>query len=228
MILFHKPKASFIHIRKTGGTSFKRWVRDNISKVYYEDHTNHGSMERFPCQFGSVFPKHLDYSRTMMFTNNKPGVTFTFVRNPWARLLSVYTFGLKRCLDDDTMTKETYDQLMDPTFFKMYALYVYSLAPYSNDKIPKRTIVMKIPRHNYRHGQAHLIGNPDNNLDFYCKLENIEEDFKKVQKLFNCFEPLGHHKKSNDSDYRDWYDDELVERLTPKLNDDMKTFGYEF
>jgi len=236
MILFHDPKATFVHLRKCGGSSVKRWCWDYLEKGSYEHYSSHNTMvdennhNRFPVEFGNRFPKHLDYAKTMAFTREDPGFLFTIVRNPWDRLLSTYMFGLQRmCIIavEKGTDPSSIDRIKTKKGFKHYIYYLFNINRVKNLNKHARMLATLIPKHNYKPLQSTLMG-PLESYGLIMRLENIEEEFKTIQKMFNCFEPLGRHKVSNDFDYRDWYDDEMVELLTPKLKNDLDTFGYEF
>lgn len=236
MILFNNPKATFVHVRKCGGTSVKQWCYNYLDKDRYEHYFSNNSMvdennnRRFPIEFGNKFPKHLDYDKTIKFTRGDPGFLFTIVRNPWARLLSVYMFGLQK-LERFAIRKgkdpSLIDRIRTKKGFKHYVYFLFKINNVDRLNNHARMLATLIPKHNYKHLQSTLLG-PLESYDLIMKLENIEEDFKTIQKMFNCYEPLGRHKVSNDFYYRDWYDDEMVEALTPKLKNDLDNFGYEF
>ena len=71
----HKHKFIFIHINKCGGTSIDEHFTEN-----FKDTQKHLSTKLNPNEFDNYFK-------------------FTFVRNPWDRVVSFYHYQLKRKWD---------------------------------------------------------------------------------------------------------------------------------
>ena len=75
MIHFKDPSATFIHIMKTGGTSFRNWTTNHIGKDRYTNYKN-------PLTH-LTFEESKDHIKEL-------GQVFTIVRNPFSRLVSLY------------------------------------------------------------------------------------------------------------------------------------------
>ena len=60
------------------------------------------------------------------------------------------------------------------------------------------------------------------------RFETLEEDFKIIQILTNCYLPLPKENTTVHADYRTYYDDESRELVATWFADDIKQLGYEF
>ena len=109
MPIIHNLKAIFIHIPKTAGTSIEYTLIDNADKRNYkiEDEKNwYGNVKSPSKLYKSKFCYELDHSTLRYMKNNckfydKTYFKFSFVRNPYARLVSEFhhcKFGSSRFL----------------------------------------------------------------------------------------------------------------------------------
>jgi hypothetical protein len=60
------------------------------------------------------------------------------------------------------------------------------------------------------------------------RFENLEKDFKIIQDIFQCYEPLGMLNKINHDHYRTYYNDETRQAVAEMFKEDIEAFGYEF
>jgi hypothetical protein len=78
-IFVNKPRAVFIHIPKTGGTSVRSWMLNNVPTA--------------KAMFKNSFMKdHAPYSYIKKAINEDHGLVFAIVRNPWDRVVSAYHY----------------------------------------------------------------------------------------------------------------------------------------
>ncbi len=68
----------------------------------------------------------------------------------------------------------------------------------------------------------------DDEIDHIIRFENIQEDFKIIQQVFQCSNPVTQENKSKHRSYRDYYTPELVDIVAQRHGADIKRFGYEF
>jgi len=69
----------------------------------------------------------------------------------------------------------------------------------------------------------------DTNLDHEaCKLENINDDFAKIQERLNCFDPLPISNTSNHAHYRKDYTSETRKIVEAHFQEDLEYFNYDF
>ena len=66
-------------------------------------------------------------------------------------------------------------------------------------------------------------------VDYVIRYENLIEDFKVVQEKTNCFEPLGHHNKSNRTKYLDYYTkQEHIDLVAEYFHEEIEHFDYKY
>lgn len=150
---------------------------------------------------------------------------FTFVRNPYDRIVS--------CYEDKRRKKD----LLKGTnkfnnFFDKY------------DKIIEKEmtfkqfvkIVLKIPEHLSDHhirSQHLFITDKKGNAipDFIGNIESLEKDFKKACNYIgakNTPEIKQKNKSKRKKDYREYYDEETRKLVEQRYKIDIEMFGYEF
>ena len=161
--------------------------------------------------------------------------TFTFVRNPWARLLSFYTsiYSSKEARRQGLMT---YEDSISPEKFNEWAV----------DTLTNR-IVEKCSRKYPGCDHQRIIHWPcldwitdeDGKIivDFVGKHETLEEDYKKVLSLIEArvtcpmprYVPLKRVNVSNQGfDYKHYYNDETRDLVSKYFEKDIEEFGYEY
>lgn len=183
MPTFNDDKATFIHIPKTGGSSITKWYLKNIlSVVEFE-------------KYEYILPEHIFSSEI----ENIAPITFTIVRNPWDRLVSMYTFLQQNM------------SLLQECTFKDFVLYEIKNISFGNHKLTTPQIRWIEP------GVTHLL-----------RFENLEEDFKIIQDIFQCYEPLPVHNQTHHDHYRNYYNDETRQVVAEIFKEDIEAFGYEF
>jgi len=85
MTIFVKdPRSTFIHIPKTGGSSVRHWMLNNVktSRAMFK---------------GSFMKDHAPYSYIRKAIKEDHGLVFAIVRNPWDRVVSAYHYH--KCKD---------------------------------------------------------------------------------------------------------------------------------
>jgi hypothetical protein len=86
MLIFSKPKLLFVQIPKSGGTSMTSALRQAAARHDYQplkhDAATHAGLFEAECVMGADW---IDEARS-----------FAILRNPWARLLSLWRFRIRR------------------------------------------------------------------------------------------------------------------------------------
>lgn len=172
---------TFVHIPKTAGSSVSQWLKM---------HTN--ATDFYPKSFGS---KHWVYKKVQKHMKRgrlDPGLVVVVVRNPWDRLLSMWSYYRRR--------KKSWC----PDNF--------------------RDFVLESNWGNARSQQTEYF--PENAL--ILRFENLKQDFKQIQELCNCNEPLPVKNTSHHDAYTSMYDEEMIEEVRRRASDDVVKLGYEY
>jgi len=145
----------------------------------------------------------------IMDLKNKNKFKFTFVRNPYARLLSCWNGKIKNRLGSQITKMEGFNYDMS---FNEFVRKVYLTPDYLCDQhfAPITTIV------------------EDLSFDFIGKLENFEEDYVKLQKKINLPNATQKLAMTNvGKKYESYFTTELYELVNEKYDKDFKKFNYK-
>ena len=196
----HKHKFVFVHIPKTGGTSIESlFIKDPDIRVLIAN-----------CRKDVPGKHHMvrDINSGLL----KKYFVFTFVRNPWDRMVSYYKFRIKRSC-------------------KMHnhggSLKEWVSFLYSDD-------VLKIKANQFNlaiKNQYEFLVSKSNEIsvDFIGRFENLQEDFDIIcEKIGIPKQELPHNNKTNHKHYTEYYDDETREIVAKKYAKDIEYFGYKF
>lgn len=151
-------------------------------------------------------------------------VGFAFVRNPWDRLVSCYKDKLERIdLSSGPAGRGTLESLSEAGHFsesmtfKEFALAVCEIP----DARANRHFRSQLSFLRDRKGSL-LPG------EIY-RFENLGAEFARLAKAHGLPQTeLPHFKSRARRDYRDYYDDDLAERVRVRYEDDVEAFGYSF
>lgn len=136
---------------------------------------------------------------------------FSFVRNPWDRVVSHYHYRV--------MTNQTNmgDNIISFNEWVLQAYREENPAFYDQPQ-------MFMPQSNW-------ISDPDGRIivDFVGRFENIQADFAHVaSKIGNKVRALPHHKASKRGGYQQYYSDESRNIVEERFSKDIENFGYRF
>jgi hypothetical protein len=194
----------FVHIPKTAGNSIQNVLRD-----YSEDKIvclapHQDGIERFGVRSDKFnIHKHStlqDYRSELGDDIFQRLFKFTSVRNPWDRMVSYY-FSPHR----------------GPVSWNREQ-FVKSIAQ-----------ITPIATHVFLEGESNSKLSCFNNMDYFIRYENLNDDFKKVCKLIGIpWVPLPVRNKSKRRPYAIYYDDELIELVRDRFSEEIIYFGYEF
>ncbi len=149
--------------------------------------------------------------------------TFTFVRNPFVRLVSCYES--KFHTDQKTNRRAMERRALDfDHYLRGYLKRDQGFAEFVDQ-------VVSIPwRLDNKHfcSQYHRIIGKDGKpmVDFIGKVEHLGEDYEPIREKYD-FAPLKVYNKSEHGDWRDYYTTALAKKVYRKYKKDVQYFGYE-
>ena len=189
---FREHKCIFIHIPKTAGISVNKAL------------------------FGSQGGGHKDvvfYKRAFGPLTYRNYFTFTFVRNPYSRLLSAYTF-LKRGGFGEKDRRWADQHLLEINCFEQFVF----------EWLNKETMysyIHFIPQVNF---VCDINLTPD--VDFIGRFESLEADFQIVADRLGLQVSLPMLNKTSKKSWKECYTLASKEKVSKLYRDDFKTFGY--
>jgi len=146
---------------------------------------------------------------------------FTFVRNPWDRLVSCYVSKLVQGGTGLKMGKYGDVSLRRDMTFKEFAEAV--------SRIPD-----EVANHHFRSQHVTVCDDgPERTVlaDFVGRFERLNEDFRRVSERIGLEAGLAHvggSRSRNLHSYRDFYDDKLARMVGERYREDADLFGYSF
>jgi hypothetical protein len=143
---------------------------------------------------------------------------FTFVRNPWDRLVSAYFY-----LRDGGRTEG--DRAIAEAIVKPYPSFRDFVLQFVTEKNVSDTVHFK-PQYQY----VCMTNRDLPQVDFIGRFERLEEDFEHVRKRLGLSEPLASQNRgrSRPDRYRASYDQEMIDRVARVYRRDIELFGYSF
>lgn len=182
----------FIHVPKAAGTSVAQSLFGAASR-----HVDYHEYERAnPAKFRHYFK-------------------FTFVRNPWDRLLSAYTFLLNGGMND-----------MDAAWAAEHLANIDEFRDFVQLLVERPELLQWVhlrPQHSFlcnEHG--------DIKVDFVGRVENIEVDFATIAARIGVPANLSIRNRSDHVPYADIYDARSREQVARLYRSDIEIFGYSF
>ncbi len=188
--------AIFIHIPKAAGTSIYTSLFGTLGG-------GHMSAKRYKIMFGPM--KFNAYYK------------FTFVRNPYDRVLSAYNFLKKGGMN-------SYDKKFADTNIIQYKNFDDFVINGLNVKKDIQNWIHFVPQYKFL-----MIDNDINGI-FIGKLENIDQDFKYISNVLGIKAEL---KKTNSSNteinYKEFYRNDEVKQIIERIYEkDLQFFDYKF
>jgi hypothetical protein len=202
MIVSHRHKYVFIHIPKTAGTSIQKalglrtdahggWVGDQIEMIGATKH--HFSPDHIPSGY----------------------FVFTFVRNPWDRLLSYYMFRRE--------PRNRHRLSIHPMERKItYLEWLHRLPEFSAYRRINPAFQIAIS------SQSDIIGDYP---DFVGRFETLTQDCQTLLDRLGIENPGLENVNPTTSkqlSYQQYYDDECKSFIADRYRDDIDRFGFEF
>ena len=211
-MISHKYKFIYIKVAKTGSQTIIQTLRNHVHDLVLETYRKH-YIKNFDFD-----PHHISSFDIQKKLPNEfdQYFKFAFARNPWDRLVSIWSMNKLR-----RNFKCTF-----PLHIPDFPEFIKSL--YSLDWMPKENIYRGCNKKyfNYTFGNVSDFAKESN---FIGKIENFEKDFKYVcDKIGIPRQELPRRNKTNHKHYTEYYDDETREIVAEKYAKDIENFGYEF
>lgn len=237
-------KAVYIHIPKTGGTSFKKVFEPFINTDIV---TEQSKIIKYQKNYYTNDLSVINFEISNALRNKealgdevwKNAFKFTLVRNPWDRYVSNWKWLTRK---ERLFPKKGWHargwqgmdgQITFENFVKQIQACYYELTPwhlYWHDKWHIRNQI------------EHIVDNNDNIIvDYIGRFENIENEYRFICKkigLDNLELPHlnhdGHYsgeEKTHDVKkihYSNYYNDELIDIVYERCKQDILTFNYDF
>jgi hypothetical protein len=194
---FDEQKSIFVHITKCAGISISMSLFGNLG----------GAHLRVP-HYELIFSKleFEDYFK------------FTFVRNPWDRLVSAFLFLKKGGANkvDKAWTEENLSRFEDFNTFVTVWVNRKNVNTWKHF-VPQYKFVCEP-------------GDQTPKVDFTGYFERLEDDFKYIQKRLGDNSSLQHLNRTQGErkDYKEYYTQTTKEIVADVYEEDIRIFGYDF
>ncbi len=197
-IVNHSSRLIFIYIPKTGGSSIER-----LSCVGGKGHDTLARIKRqvAPDIYQSYFK-------------------FGIVRNPWARLVSAYSY-----FEQMTIFHKWYRVRENRITRRRIKAY-----PNCSDFVSRFQLkdfysdIHFIPQCRFVCDDERSVA-----LDYVGKLEQLEDGWRLIcDRIGQKYEPLPRRNSTVHKDYRSYYSDEAAEHISEQYAEDINQFGYTF
>ncbi len=200
MPIYPTLKTVFVHIPKTGGSTVSTILR----RPNFPSLTKHDPSPGID-KHSSVFV-HLE----QLGPEEKDFFKFSFVRNPWDRLVSAYHYVIARRQKLELVANhETFDSFL-------------------SSFVEEPSQFLELPY--FRPQSSFLVNdNGEMPLDFLGRFETFEKDLGVVLREIGSRRMfVKHRKKSKRRDYREYYTAESSKAVGEIYISDVENFGYEF
>ena len=193
-------KILFLHIPKTGGSSIERKINKfEVPKVRF-------------------LVGHLDYQDSIKKLGYKPDLTFTVIRNPWDWRASWYSFI--RDSNNHGHQKEA-DQLQKMNL-KDHLLWL------RDGENSEFTFDSNSKSYLFRKFQGEYIKGGEDEIRI-LRFENLKSDFRNLMQEIGLNIHLDVHlRKSNNKNYKNYYDPEAIKIVQDLYSKDIENFKYKF
>ena len=205
-------KFIFIHIPKTAGVTIyeilSKYTEARFKPPVNRLGWNHENLQ----QISTALHKDYNVDASSLFK-------FTFVRNPWDRILSLYHFYNNQTKDHPfySADKPQVDYIHDNHIsFLDFCKHV------ANDE----EIFARKP-HVKPYIDYYML--PEYNYDFVGRVETLQQDFNTIcDKIGIPKQKLPHKNKTKHKHYTEYYDDETRAIVAEKYAKDIEYFEYGF
>jgi chondroitin 4-sulfotransferase 11 len=208
MLISHKHKFIFIHIQKTAGSSLTKALQD-IDDCSI-DYISSSEIYR-----NSKSAKHIHAKNLKEFISDDIWFSyfkFSFVRNPYDRLVSWYnmcTKVLPNSESDNPFIAYVRDQLV--TFENFVKV---------NNGLMKQTAINQT---------EYLVDDKGNYIvDYVCRFEDLDKEIFKLNDIIGETIQIPHLNKNIHEHYKTFYTKETQDIVEKQFSTDITNFSYSF
>jgi chondroitin 4-sulfotransferase 11 len=216
-ILLQEYRAIYLFIPKVACSSIKKVIADTLGIPPYDPSQPDKYIHR------RIYPYA---KRARIYGAYKDYFKFSFVRNPFDRLVSCYSNKLAQ---DKYLNNEYFTNGVARIFKKYKGLFWGGMSfedfAASVAQIPDNRADPHI-----RSQWLTMVDQRDHHLaDYVGKFENLQEDFTFVCKTIGFpVKELPRLLKSDHKDYREYYTNKTIEIVQQRYSKDLETFQYDF
>ena len=212
-MISHRYKFVYCRTAKTGTCSIAGMLQN---RKFLMNNYRHPDLKKIMKKWENSFdadPNHIPMSFLIENSNAESYSKFSFVRNPWDRLVSIHHWE-KRFNKRNKMGNEIHDS------FKAFVKNIENL------KTGKLEDKNKKINSWFKYGSAY---NFTKGSDFIGRFEQLQQDFYVVCNAIGIPPiELPHKNQTNHKHYTEYYDDETRDIVAEKYAKDIEYFGYEF
>lgn len=194
----HKHKLIFIHVPRTGGTSIEKALsgKDWFNIHAPSKHLTHYTAKKIYAEYWDEYFK------------------FTFVRNPWDRMVSMLKYG------NFYGVKMNNNKICIKNYLRHFRNIEYDRRFFNLKQFEG---FKQLDNSVYRN----IIGEE---MNFIGRFENLQEDYNEICKKCNITESKLQLIENSPErlKYYEYYDQESKDLIAKKYRLDIKMFNYEF
>ncbi|MGJ8682411.1 sulfotransferase family 2 domain-containing protein [Paraglaciecola sp.] len=192
---FQETKSIFIHIPKAAGTS--------IARAIYGMNVGHR--------------KAVDYQKISKNEYSKY-FTYSFVRNPWDRVVSAYNFARQ---SGTKYVQPIPNPIYQSELFNDFETFITQWLPSAD--LSKEDVVFA-PQYWYIYDK-----NMNCLIDYIGRIETLDLDLKELEKKLDIEITIEQLNKSNRAkSYREYFNDDTKKIVEKVYQKDIELFQYEF
>lgn len=208
MIISDTKNFVFIHTPKAAGTSVRESLHQYATVPVWQHRINN-----LPVGTNRLLSKHASAKTIKKYLGEEQWnkfFTFTFVRNPWDRVVSTYFYAKKYKGDakHKLASQKTFTE-----FVKWYGNVCTPRHPEPLQLLP----------------QMYYIGDNGRILvDFVGRFESFQKDFRNICERIGIKTKLNHANKTDHASYRELYNRSTREIVGRLFKEDIRILGYTF
>ena len=228
------------HIRNNFGKKMSEYPKTAYEKSILQKHkTKRGNNTQFWIPHYHLLDQ-ITIIEKDAFQNPNEYFKFTFVRNPWSRLVSYYFYATRfkdniiphtgKPVPHPYLQKYSFKEfIMNLEEIKMNTSFI---SEHTLQNAPQLQKVLD--NKGFSNNCYDWISDDDGKMlpmDFIGKVENITEDFNKLAKLLNYpipNTPLYRKNTSKHEHYTIYYNKDMIQIVNKLFEKDIETFKYKF